>query len=189
MAFATICTSLTTVSVIDLVAGNAGRRSTVECLVEMTGIAVGLCMRSDQREIGFIMSKGNLDPAVWQMARFTLSTQIATRHVIVFVAVNTGCRRLAEQGFLKVTAFAYCQAMGVQQREICCLMVKSFAVELHDVCVTSDMIGVATCASGALHLLVAAMKSNIFYYVFVDIFVAGTTQVRLTAFFELRMTR
>ena len=102
-------------------------------------------------------------PGLDAVALVTLLAQAAFVRVVVVVAVIAHQRRITMFGILFVAARTGEALMRAFQRKIGPLMIKGVRVEMHDVAIASDMLGMAGLARYRVDIFYAAVKAMMIF--------------------------
>jgi len=135
------------VDVLNLVAIEARGANALVALAAVAGRTRNGAMRAPERELGLVVVvRFDAAPGGLAMAVLAYFPQATLVRIIRLMAVEAAPRRIAELHRLHMTAAAQYGLMRIAQLEIRKSVIECFAIELHDVGISSLVIGVTMCA-------------------------------------------
>jgi len=169
----------TAMRIVDLVTVDAGFRGVFVFLVDMTGRAAGIFVRTLQRKIGFLVVKPGLFPAGCGMAAATLFTLFAIVH-ISFLVTAVALDRCIGIFFFRFMAAVTCGFfMQAFQFEVCLEMIEGRCVQQDYVGTSSYMFSVAVFTVVLLSHRQTAMEAGFIADIFRDVFMCMTVRTQL----------
>lgn len=192
MAFFALVTVASRVNIIDAVTGDAFPCDILIALVGVATVARGFLVFAAQREFGLAMVKATGFPCLDAVALVALLAQATLMGVVLVVAVVT-CRR-------RITVlFPFFMAAGARESQVCAfqwkiglMMIEGVRVEVDNISIASNMLGVAGFTGPFFDIFYAPVESSLFLDIRRDLLVAFETPFflrvlaeRLVAFFTL----
>lgn len=176
------------VGVIVLVAGKAVRRCIQVRRIRVAIEACGLAMMADQGKTGRIMVELRFLPADRGMAITAGGAQALLVGIVVRMAVDADGRRLTVLQARLVAIFTGGFEVLSYQLEIGNGVIESRLIEIDDVGIATDMIGMTTRTSLIAHVVAQAVEAGVLLDIGRDIVVAIETKIVLLCLFEQFVT-
>ena len=188
VAIAALLAALAVMCIVLRMAAVTRRRRVLEGLVRMAVETARLQVFADERIARVGVIKFHVLPTRRRMAIAACRAERTLVHVIVGMAVGTGIGRIAEFDAGLVTRFASRLRMLAQQREVRQRVIEGPLVQVHDVCVSPDVIGMTGLTGILAGLVGQAVETGVGVDVLSDVVMTVETQHSLFPPFEFLMT-